>query len=79
MGGLLLSNKFPRIKFNQHGPISLKLLHRNRKSKVVKKEELQLQVVEFGQRKAPNLSPQSAKTLFRHELDPHTLAYLEFV
>lgn len=41
----LLSHDLTRVKFNEHSPIRLQLLYRDRKSKIVQQKELQFQVI----------------------------------
>lgn len=52
---LLLRNHFARVELDEHGPVCLHFLERNRKAEVVEQEELQLEVVELDQRQTTNL------------------------
>jgi hypothetical protein len=52
---MLLRNNLSSIKLDQHRSIRLQLLNRNRETKIVEKQKLQLEVVELSKRKTTNL------------------------
>lgn len=52
---LLLRHDFPGIELNQHSPVRLNFLDRDAQSEIVQKQELQLEMVQFGKWKAANL------------------------
>jgi hypothetical protein len=52
---MLLRNNLSSVKLDQHRSIRLQLLNRNRETKIVEKQKLQLEVVELSKRKTTNL------------------------
>jgi hypothetical protein len=44
-GMLLLYHDFPGIELHEHRAVRFKLFHRNRQSKIVQEEKLQLQMI----------------------------------
>ena len=80
--GLLLGDDLASIKFDEHRAVSFDLFDRHTEPEVVQKQELQFQVVEFGEWQSADLvrtlvkiiktaQPMRAKDL--------TFAYLELV
>lgn len=53
--GLLLSDDFSRVEFHEHGAVGLDFLDGNGEAEVVEEEELQFEVVEFGEGEAADL------------------------
>jgi hypothetical protein len=45
---LLLCKQLSGIELDKHGAVSFEFLYRHGKPKVVEKEELELEIVEFG-------------------------------
>jgi hypothetical protein len=52
-----LSDDLARIEFHEHGSVRLQVLDGHGQAKVVEEKELQLQVVQFRERKTANLEP----------------------
>jgi len=62
MGCLLLCNQFSSIEFHQHSTIGFEFFHWYGKSKVVKDEELEFEVIELHEWKTTNLEAVSTNS-----------------
>lgn len=60
------------VKLDQHGGVRLQLFHRNGESEVVEHEELQLQVVQLGQRESTNLFQTSVHGCHKSQKGDHS-------
>lgn len=75
---LLLGDNLTCVELNQHGPVRFHFLKRHSQAKIVQKEELELEVVQFYKWQSTDLYDVSCG-LVECGISSHTLAYLELV
>ena len=51
----MLPGDFSGIELDERRPVSVQFIHGYRESEIVQQQELQLEMVEFGQGQTPNL------------------------
>ena len=50
-----LGDNFPRVELHQHRGVCLEIFDGNSEAEIIEKEELELEVVQFGERETTNL------------------------